>query len=177
MSHLTEPAGPHGPVTSDARGWAWDVQRVIIAPGERWDEIPLARLRFRALVEVLLGTGPRISEVLSLDRRDVDSRSREVKIIGEGRKQRMLFFTDRALEWRGRYLSRRRDDEEPLFAPGRTPARRLGYDAMKNVPVADVDARTSEENARSGHELRDVPFASPAEGAGQTLLPNILVTR
>src|SRR5437867_8239673 len=52
--------------------------RAIIGPGERWDEIPLARLRFRALVEVLLGTGARISEILSLDRRDVDSQSGEV---------------------------------------------------------------------------------------------------
>ncbi len=60
----------------------------IVGPGERWDEIPLVRLRFRALVEVLLGTGARISEVLSLDRRDVDSQSREVKIIGKGKKQR-----------------------------------------------------------------------------------------
>lgn len=89
--------------------------RAIIGPAERWDEIPLARLRFRALVEVLLGTAARISEVLSLDRRDVDSESREVKIVGKGKKQRVLFFTDRALEWVGRYLGCRRDDEQPLF--------------------------------------------------------------
>jgi integrase/recombinase XerD len=104
-------------------------------------------------VEVLLGTGARISEVLSLDRRDVDSRSREVKIIGEGRKQRMLFFTDRALEWLGRYLSRRRDDEEPLFAPGRSPARRLGYDAVKNV-FPRVARRARLQKRVTAHVLR-----------------------
>jgi integrase len=69
----------------------------IIGPGERWDETPVARLRFRALVEMLLGTGARISEILSLDRREVDSQTREVTIVGKGRKQRVLFFTDRAL--------------------------------------------------------------------------------
>jgi integrase len=42
----------------------------------------LARLRFRLLVEVLLGTGARISEILALDRCDVDAGRREVKIIG-----------------------------------------------------------------------------------------------
>jgi site-specific recombinase XerD len=105
--------------------------RAIIGSGERWDEIPLARLRFRALVEVLLGTGARISEVLSLDRRDVDSDSREVKIVGKGRKQRVLFFTDRAMEWLGRYLACRRDDEEPVFVTRGNPPRRLSYDAVK----------------------------------------------
>jgi site-specific recombinase XerC len=68
-----------------------------------------SRLRFRALVEVLLGTGARISEVLSLDRSDVNLDHREAKIIGKGNKQRTLFFTERSLEWLGRYLSRRRD--------------------------------------------------------------------
>jgi len=107
--------------------------RAIIGPGERWDEIPLVRLRFRALVEVLLGTGARISEVLSLDRRDVDAQSREVKIIGKGKKQRVLFFTERAIEWLGRYLECRRDDEEPLFVLRGNQPRRLTYDAVKTV--------------------------------------------
>jgi site-specific recombinase XerD len=105
--------------------------RAILGPGECWDAIPLTRLRFRALVEVLLGTGARISEVLALDRRDVDAKSREVKIIGKGRKQRVLFFTDRAMEWLGRYLGCRHDDEPALFVTGGNPPRRLSYDAVK----------------------------------------------
>jgi integrase/recombinase XerD len=94
---------------------------------------PPRSLRFRALVEVLLGPGARISEVLSLDRRDVASDSREVKIVGKGRKQRVLFFTDRAMEWLGRYLGRRRDDEQPIFVTQGNAPRRLSYDAVKAV--------------------------------------------
>jgi integrase/recombinase XerC len=71
----------------------------IVQSEERWDEIPLVRLRLRVLVEVLLGTGARISEILSLDRRDLDVEGREAKIIGKGRKQRVLFFTERSIEW------------------------------------------------------------------------------
>jgi integrase/recombinase XerD len=107
--------------------------RAIIGPDERWNEIPLARLPFRALVEVLLGTGTRISEVLSLDRNDVDAERKEVKIIGKGKKQRVLFFTDRALEWLGRYLECRQDDAQPLFVTQGSPPRRLGYDGVKTV--------------------------------------------
>ncbi len=105
----------------------------IIRPGECWDEMPLVRLRFRALVEVLLGTGARISEILSLDRRDVDFQRREVRIVGKGKKPRVLFLTDRALEWLGRYVGRRRDDEESLFVTRGHLPRRLSYDAVKNV--------------------------------------------
>jgi site-specific recombinase XerD len=111
-----------------------EVQRfleAIMPPGESWEEAMLSRLRFRALVEVLLGTGARISEILALDRSDINMEHREAKIVGKGNKQRTLFFTDRALEWLGRYLSKRRDDERPLFVGGGD--RRLVYDAVKTA--------------------------------------------
>jgi integrase/recombinase XerD len=61
----------------------------------------------------------------------VASDSREVKIVGKGRKQRVLFFTDRVMESLGRYLGRRRDDEQPIFATQGNAPRRLSYDAVK----------------------------------------------
>jgi integrase/recombinase XerD len=75
----------------------------------------LRGLRFRALVEVLLGTAMRISEVLSLDRMHVDCERREAKIVGKGNKQRVVFFTERALCWLSRYLEQRADDHAALF--------------------------------------------------------------
>ena len=74
-----------------------EVQRyleAIIAPDELWEAVSLTRLRFRTLVEVLPGTGARISEVLSLNHSDVHWARKEAKIIGMGNKQRTLFFTD-----------------------------------------------------------------------------------
>src|SRR5207249_1300597 len=50
----------------------------------------LAGLRFRALVETLLGTGMRISETLSLNRDGMDFENREAKIVGKGNKQRTV---------------------------------------------------------------------------------------
>lgn len=43
-------------------------------------------LRFRTLVEVLLGSGMRISEALSLNRNSIDFKKKEAKIIGKGSK-------------------------------------------------------------------------------------------
>ncbi len=125
----------------------------IIRSGECWEEVPLVRLRFRALVEALLGTGARISEILSLDRIDIDVQRREAKIIGKGNKQRLLFFTDRALEWIGRYVSRRRDEEEPLFVTRGEQPRRLRYDAVKNV-FKGVTKRARLRKKVSAHILR-----------------------
>jgi site-specific recombinase XerD len=72
-------------------------------------------LRFRALVEMLLGSAMRIGETLSLNRSDIDFERREARVIGKGNKQRTVFFTDRALGWLKRYLDTRSDNTEALF--------------------------------------------------------------
>lgn len=77
--------------------------------------VRLDGLRFRTLVEVLLGTGMRISEALSLDRDKVDFEKGEAKIIGKGSKERVVFFNPRSLEWVRFYLDERKDQELPVF--------------------------------------------------------------
>lgn len=72
-------------------------------------------LRFRVLVEVLMGTAMRISEVLSLDRIQIDFKNAEAKIVGKGSKERVVFFSERALNWVSRYLSARIDEHAALF--------------------------------------------------------------
>lgn len=64
----------------------------------------IKNLQFRTIVEVLLGTGMRISELLSLKRGDIQNG--EVKIIGKGGGERVVFFSDRALFWLSKYLKR-----------------------------------------------------------------------
>ena len=72
-------------------------------------------LRFRTLVEVLLGTGMRISEALSLNRESINFEKKEAKIIGKGSKERTVFFNDRCLEWVKLYLSQRKDSCPQMF--------------------------------------------------------------
>ncbi len=79
------------------------------------DRVSMSGLRFRTLVETLLGSGMRISEVLSLDRDRIDFKDREARIIGKGNKERTVFFTDRAIAWIGCYLRARTDDHPALF--------------------------------------------------------------
>src|SRR5207244_2234259 len=79
------------------------------------DRPSIAGLRFRALVEALLGSAMRIGELLSLNRADLDFARREARIIGKGNKPRTVFFTERALGWIRRYLETRTDETAPLF--------------------------------------------------------------
>lgn len=86
---------------------------------------PIYGLRFRTLVEVLLGTGMRISECLSLDKNSIDFATREARIIGKGNKERVVFFTDDALEWIQKYINARTDKNEALFVTTGQKPRRL----------------------------------------------------
>lgn len=72
-------------------------------------------LRFRTLVEVLLGSGMRISEALSLNRDSIDFEKAEAKIIGKGSKERTVFFNQRSLDWIKHYLEHRKDNNPALF--------------------------------------------------------------
>lgn len=79
-------------------------------------------LSFRALVEVLLGTGMRISEALSLKRSAIRFDTGEAQIIGKGSKERTVFFSSRALAWVKEYVNRRTDTRSELFlATNRKP--------------------------------------------------------
>jgi integrase/recombinase XerC len=73
-------------------------------------------LRFMAFVMLLLQTGARIGEVLSIDINDIDRQGKEIRIIGKGGKPRTLFLRDETLTWINAYLSSRCDTEPSLFA-------------------------------------------------------------
>jgi site-specific recombinase XerD len=90
-------------------------------------------LRLRTLCEVLMGTGLRISEALSLDRIPFDRGITEVDIVGKGAKRRTAFFSDRAIFWIKEFLNSRADNHPALFITTGSPARRWArYDASKH---------------------------------------------
>jgi site-specific recombinase XerD len=73
-------------------------------------------LRFMALVILLLQTGARIGEALSINQADIDQENKEIPIIGKGGKPRTLFLRDETMQWIDRYLAVRKDNEPALFA-------------------------------------------------------------
>lgn len=76
----------------------------------------LVGLRNRAMLEVLLSTGMRISELVSLNRSQLDGTGR-LFIRGKGRKERFVYLTERSLHWLDQYLARREDNAVAMFVP------------------------------------------------------------
>ncbi len=73
-------------------------------------------LRNRTVLEVLFATGMRISELISLDRNQIDNSGR-IFIRGKGRKERFVYLTERAFDWIKKYLAVRNDTHPALFIP------------------------------------------------------------
>lgn len=72
-------------------------------------------LRDRAILETLFSTGLRVSELTSLNRDQVDLKRQEFMVRGKGRKPRIVFLSDRCVEWLERYLAIRQDNWQPIF--------------------------------------------------------------
>ena len=62
-----------------------------------------------------------VSELVGLNRDQVNLERREFGVIGKGRRPRVVFLSDTAAEWLGRYIKSRDDDWKPMFI--RYPAR------------------------------------------------------
>jgi integrase/recombinase XerD len=94
-----------------------DVEAILLAAGSAGTTLAL---RDRALLELLYGTGARISEAVGLDVDDLDTVDRTVLLRGKGGKQRIVPVGSYAVEAVSAYLTRGRPE---LVAAGRgTPA-------------------------------------------------------
>lgn len=87
------------------------VERLLMSP----DTSTATGLRDRALLEVLFSTGLRVSELAKLDVDRIDLKQKEFSVVGKGRKTRVVFLSDRAVEWLDRYLGMRNDLYHPLW--------------------------------------------------------------
>jgi len=72
-------------------------------------------LRDKAMLEVLFSTGLRVSELVSLNRDQVNLKSREFGVIGKGRRPRVVFLSERSADWLTRWLNSREDNWRPIF--------------------------------------------------------------
>lgn len=89
--------------------------------------------RLRVLLEVLLSTGMRISEALSLNRDSIDWEQGEAEIVGKGNRQRTVFFSPRCLIWIQELLATRRDRHPAVFITNGSAPRRLTRNNISKV--------------------------------------------
>ncbi len=85
--------------------------------------LPLG-LRDRAMLELMYGTGVRVSELISLQLDDLNMMAGFVRCMGKGRKERIIPVNQTSISWVERYIARsrslllRRNHERSLFLNG-----------------------------------------------------------
>jgi integrase/recombinase XerC len=88
---------------------AAEVIEVTLPPGDR----DVEQLRDRVILELLYGSGLRVSELGALDLEAVNVRACEVRVLGKGRKERIVPMSGKALEALEQYLPRRAELAHP----------------------------------------------------------------
>ncbi|BAT70880.1 integrase/recombinase XerC [Thermosulfidibacter takaii ABI70S6] len=81
----------------------------------------------KAIVELLYATGMRISELCSLNIQDIDLKNMQIRVMGKGKKERIVYFGERAKDALLNYLKTERSqiatklkkDQEALFVTKR----------------------------------------------------------
>ncbi|ACQ52724.1 integrase [Clostridium botulinum] len=82
--------------------------------------------REKALVEFLISTGCRLSEVVGVNKDDLNWHEMSLNVIGKGNKERKVYFSTKAKILLKKYLLTRKDDNEALFVTSKRPHGRLG---------------------------------------------------
>jgi integrase/recombinase XerC len=80
-----------------------EVEALLDMPGDA-----LAAVRGRAILELLYATGMRCAELVALDAGEVDLGARMVRVVGKGRKERVVLFGQPAQQALAAWLARRR---------------------------------------------------------------------
>ena len=120
----------------------------------------------KALVEFLVSSGCRVSEVAGLRVDDIDWRDRKCKVIGKGNKERTVYFSVRAKLMLQLYIAERRGGEA-LFASSRAPYEPLTDRGIEKM-LSKLGKRIGMERPLYPHLMRHT-FASHALNCGMEL--------
>lgn len=138
-----------------------DLSRMMELAG---GDAPAAR-QDRAILELLYGTGIRLSELTGLDLADLNLERKQVKVLGKGARQRIVPLGGRAMDALARHLETREqlygeqtdsDARQAVFLAAH--GQRIYSRAVQRT-VRDYLERASEVTQKSPHVLRH-SFAS-----------------
>jgi integrase/recombinase XerD len=117
----------------------------------------LLGLRDRAMLELMYGTGIRVSECLNVKVEDLNTTAGFLRCMGKGKKERIVPVNQTAIDWVMRYLSRSRNQivksplERTLFlnAHGKKMSRQGFYKILcEYAKKAEIDKEISPHTLR-----------------------------
>ena len=124
-----------------------------------------ADIRDNTVLELFLATGCRVSEVVNMHLEELNLQDGYVKVIGKGQKERIVFFSERALEYLEQYLGERRAGA--VIISTRAPHQGLKKNALENI-IRKIAGKAGLERRVFPHLLRHT-FATRALNKGMPL--------
>jgi integrase/recombinase XerC len=110
-----------------------------------------AQARDTAVLEILYATGLRVSELAGLDLDDIDRSQQTVRVLGKGRKERIVPYGGRAASALAAYLDGRGGDAGALFPNrrgGRLTVRSLHTIVRRSAALTGITRRVSPHTLR-----------------------------
>ena len=98
---------PKNPIKYPDTLYLEDVETLLSKNNERTDYL---KLRDQAILELLYASGVRASELVNIDINDIDFRTRTIRIIGKGNKERIVPFSKSCKVVLEQYCDNFRDD-------------------------------------------------------------------
>jgi integrase/recombinase XerC len=142
-----------------------EIDRLVVAP----PGTGILGLRDRAIIELLYSSGLRVSELVGLDWEGLDAEAGLVRVLGKGRKERVVPVGRPALRALSAYGAACAADGKPTIGPvflnargGRLTARSVARLMERHVLVSGTTAKATP------HALRHT-FATHLLGAGADL--------
>ncbi|OGZ31921.1 MAG: hypothetical protein A3H02_00330 [Candidatus Niyogibacteria bacterium RIFCSPLOWO2_12_FULL_41_13] len=140
-----------------------ELERLLSAP----EKDSLKSLRDKAILETLFSTGLRVSELCGLNRENIDFKRGEFSVRGKGDKIRLVFLSETAKEAIKKYLDKRTDIEEALFANlNKNPSRLVSRSIERIIKFYAAKAGISKK--LTPHGLRHI-FATDLLRGGADL--------
>lgn len=154
-----------------------ELKKLIESPTQ-FEKNKTVAARNRAMLEIIFSTGVRISELVNLNRDQIDANGR-IFVMGKGKKERFVYLTRRAKKYLDEYLKLRRDNLSGMFIPYR------GRNASKKtakVSAVYLQTKIKEYRTRLGinvptsaHSLRHGFATYLAEGGANPAAIQILL--
>ena len=87
-----------------------DLQKILDSISDK----DILSLRNKMIIELLYATGIRVSELINIKISDIDFNNKTIKVMGKGKKERIVFFGDYALDAINTYLKNNPYESEYL---------------------------------------------------------------
>lgn len=123
-----------------------EIQELLNSP----KGVEISSLRDKAILEMLFSTGLRLSEIASINREDVNFDRGEMRVVGKGRKERIVFISDTAKLAISDYLADRHDEDEALFIRHSLNAELVGDEDSLRLSVRGIERVVDKYARKSG---------------------------